>query len=604
MNDKTRERLGVKNTNISAYKNLFNNKIHLFSGLNSYLKKNLEGGTFDIVKPQFEEFVNSPHIKNILYEIFKGELNSDNINNINNEISYINLTLRLGKNDPIEFTNTFYEIFDSKKYCVAWHSISEHAISFVFKKNSNGTFNVALCNSGGECGLHGTHDFNVRGVLIFNNFTKDQMNTLLYGLYFIHSGSTFKIKQIYVILNMILELEERREFVLNKLYDRANDYLQMLPQRTGDCSYKAFILGYFAVIYFEHKSQITERTKNTMINTFFAASGLYSLYEIMEICISGTTPGILTNNFLNVIRENVNLFDTIIKRNNFNSSETNQISNNLKKILMCQYKYINLNPSYNNNYTVTNTNAKNISNDMALKFFNKNMSTIGTLITDDRLINFNNCLQITKEFYDKKIFDDQKTYIELFIDVLNKCFTFLEQNIGLEYGVMWRYFKTCVGRLPFIYMKNMNITNLINSIDDNTKHSYIVSIYTLMIHYKQILFGEHMSDIYMFTFAIILFRLMKNEIDIVNSKINEIETLLKPESIYIIKPDDEIPEDQQCTYYTIMRQQNVSKETKDELKTECKKVYNNILVNKYLPSCYAYSDIMEISELLTGCLIH
>ena len=26
MNDKTRERLGVKNTNISAYKNLFNNK--------------------------------------------------------------------------------------------------------------------------------------------------------------------------------------------------------------------------------------------------------------------------------------------------------------------------------------------------------------------------------------------------------------------------------------------------------------------------------------------------------------------------------------------------------------------------------------------------
>jgi hypothetical protein len=180
----------------------------------------------------------------------------------------------------------------------------------------------------------------------------------------------------------------------------------------------------------------------------------------------------------------------------------------------------------------------------------------------------------------------------------------LEQNIGLEYGVMWRYFKTCVGRLPFIYMKNMNITNLINSIDDNTKHSYIVSIYTLMIHYKQILFGEHMSDIYMFTFAIILFRLMKNEIDIVNSKINEIETLLKPESIYIIKPDDEIPEDQQCTYYTIMRQQNVSKETKDELKTECKKVYNNILVNKYLHSCYAYSDIMEISELLTGCLIH
>lgn len=451
------------------------NKLDLFSGFSSFLAEKIEGSIFSIINSLFLDYVRSNSV--ILKIIF-----GDTYNSIDTAISNI---VFLDKTESVDYT----------KYNVLYMSKSSHATSIVFHKTGT-TYTFAFCNSGLLSDYHGfDSNGDVKGIIIFENINEDMKNEILT----IFNNGT-ELNKFYGALNAIFFKYEKIASLSDSFINKIADYIPLIAQKTGDCSYKAFLMGYFFAIYDMFKTSIKVETKKTMINNFMAYSGLQSINNILTQ-IRNTNFKRVTNYVLDALRININLFKDTLNTNKIMSPRVSSLIDTEITVIMNLYNEINNTFNFNNLLDTDMTFNNPIYVHDIPREFNDVISTVSD---DNRMTILNRNITLLCDFNRREEKD-----INEFISIMETC---LQDDRKYDYGVMWIYYNMLVCRLPLVYLISMT-DETVKKFSDKERHTYVSKIYEIMLLYKKKLYLETLCNVYMFALLTVMYKLMYKEIN-------------------------------------------------------------------------------------------
>jgi hypothetical protein len=450
---------------------LIRNKIILFSGLDSFLSNELIGGRFTEIKPIFKDLVKKSYNINLINTIFGTTFNEYTIfNNIN-------------------FTNDTTNVRTIRNsYNVIYCSVEGHAISIVYIKKTEG-YTVALCNSGYKCEYHNFVDSNVKGILIFKNKNVDFIRKILS-----YTRIANLLSHFYELLMLELYKDSpSADHPMKQMFNgKINDFLEVIPQSTGDCSYKALLMGFLFSIY-DKTSKHDFKHKKTFINDFIAVNCLSSINEIITTIKSNNVLHEFPIYFYDILRHNTNKFSYLLSRK---TTEINEIIEKNKNNLCQIYNDINLPNPINLSKSTDKTNQSHMP-----------QINIGTINDIDRDTLIKNNLTRIYSFIDNSSSENQQVHLHTFIKLVEDC---LNDNFLQNAGVIFMFYKELVKQLPVYFLRTMGD---LSALTNPERYNCVKRIYNLIFKYRLNYVYNPSTN---FALVMIMYNLMTNELNELN----------------------------------------------------------------------------------------
>lgn len=582
-------------------------KIDSFLGIGSFLPHELEGGIFSAIRYGYEDLMKNEITINILKKIF----NNPKFTEIHEKY----MTTKIINPSDIGSPTINFEYFEdyflrelnakeNDNHIILYCVVDSHAFGIVLFMKDTNLYDVSICNSGymSELQCNNSEDDLVNGIIYFSDFTNDELSSLLYAIFFATRNvnenvrkSKIHIGNIMTVINMIVS--KKKNNYSNTLKDKYYDYILTIKQTTGDCSFKLFILTYFSVIYYYNKKMISDKIKHSMVNIFISEVGLLSIEKNINNFDNYT--GIrCNNNFLDVLKENYSYYTNILKKYDCDTTDLSGTIKNIQDLLLKQYK--NVNSKILNEYEVTGVD-KNFN--LKPEKLSLPVGKISLVNYDDDYINCMNRIDKLLKCLEKPS-DDCYVY---FNETMNECLDLIAKMNRLisnmytknvtdvminEYAksidIYQLRFLSLIIKLPLKFYKG--ISSLKNSFNDDDRYKIVLGVFDTMFKYKELLYLEKSSTMYIFAFALVIMKLLSIEIDEIKIEIDRLENESKP--ILIPRNACEVNCEYDYVPWTVVNElsQDDIKELPKEYSGNCKRIFSNISSHLFLEDSNMCND--------------
>jgi hypothetical protein len=487
-------------------------KLDYFLGISEYLHDRLEGASFEYIMRNFREFIvnNEETFQNCIDERYR---NSD-----------FNKIVKMCFYDSTDFPNVpVPNSLKLREYSVFWITTHVHAISITYHKNSDDDFDIILCNSGEYTSKHGmpeNDNDNCYGILVFNNIKFEDitkfhnfmfrdrkvLNNILDDAQYFYFNFAFIINFIKNHCNDRVKTEDNPAgadytfITRNQLSLKADDKISLFYQKTGDCSFKAFLIPYIYMIIKFFK--ITDLDRTTKINNTLSMLGLNSILKMLRF----DTPEFTKNNaLLDVLRYNTVHYTNYLKKSNktFNNLKT------LEDLMITKYKEYN---RINNNYT-SDADELNDESNLDMNILLGRHTNVPNVIEEFKrnYIDVTNyILNLEKENVSSDIDFSLIINLDTFLTNMDRFLNYINDNaVTHKNNLMMGVFITKVTLLPYYYVKHTR-RSMINPAN---KLVTIRKLYELIRLYVSVLENyNELYKIFVYSFIILCSQFLTDEI--------------------------------------------------------------------------------------------
>lgn len=571
-----------------------------------------EGYNSSLLEPEFRSFITSKDIESKINEVITENSSSRNIDALKKklepEIKFItskdiedksdiieeSLSKDIKKNIDVlnkmkflynESINGYVNIDKiDEPYNVFVISFEQHATSLLIHKFSDITYTIVYCNSGKESQRHGkVNNSTCNGIVIFNNITKETVtNVIKLLIVCVDPENRKNYKDFYFAFGLLLLRDKKqdvRNIFIKSLSEIADDTISVIPQITGDCTLKSFILPFFYVTFKENKIEGEQRSKilNDSLNVM-------SLLCIRNILNSDNIDSCV----LKCLKENILYHELLNKKYDEKRKNIKLIEENKKLFIKKYIEYYKNAKDWDLNEPIERHNLSNIFN-------TNNSESIESLIhvgTTDYRSNVNEkLLKLYNRVieFKNKIETNKNVEITEFINIMKQL---LNDTIISSPNIGIRLLNTLIAKLPYIYITT---NKLVYSSDEKTsKYETILKLYDVMTLYKNKLCDLHMHDVYIFSFIVIMNVIIESELVLLKNTFDKVTDGEITTTKSIKNYEDKLT----GRHYYFSNRKNQIKSF-----SNCEKDFMDFVSNKFTIKTNVINEIKKLREKLTSIIV-